>query len=46
MYYVIQVASGMEERAEEQINVVVDRRLYDRCFHPMRHMNKKLRGEW
>ena len=46
MYYVIQVASGMEERAEEQINVVVDRRLYDRCFHPMRHMKKKLRGEW
>lgn len=45
MYYVIQVASGMEERAEEQINVVVDRRLYDRCFHPMRHMKKKLRGE-
>ena len=45
MYYVIQVASGMEERAEEQINVVVDRKLYDRCFHPMRHMKKKLRGE-
>lgn len=46
MYYVIQVASGMEERAEEQIKVVVNQRLYERCFHPMRHMKKKLRGEW
>lgn len=46
MYYVLQVAAGTESRVEEQIRVMVERRLYDRCFHPMRHMRKKFRGEW
>ncbi len=46
MYYVIQVATGMEEQAEKQIGVIVGEGLYDRCFHPMRRMRKKFRGEW
>lgn len=46
MYYVIQVAAGMEDKAENQIGIVVGDRLYDRCFHPMRRMKKKFRGEW
>ncbi len=46
MYYVIQVASGTEDRVEEQIGVMVEKGIYDRCFHPMRHMKKKFRGEW
>lgn len=46
MYYVMQVASGMEEKVEEQIALVIERELYDRCFHPVRHVKKKIRGEW
>lgn len=46
MYYVIQVASGMEDRVEEQIGVLIERELYGRCFHPIRHVKKKIRGEW
>lgn len=46
MYYVLQVASGTESRVEEQIQAVVENNLYERCFHPMRRMKKKIRGEW
>lgn len=46
MYYVLQVAAGTEDRVEEQIHMMVKKGLYDRCFHPMRHMKKKIRGEW
>lgn len=46
MYYVIQVAAGMEEKVEKQIRSVVGEELYSRCFHPMRCIKKKFRGEW
>ena len=46
MYYVIQVAAGTEDRVEEQVKVMVDDGLYHSCFHPMRRMKKKFRGEW
>ena len=46
MYYVIQVASGMEDRVEEQIGIIVEKGLYDEGFHPIRRVKKKIRGEW
>ena len=46
MYYVIQVASGMEDKVEEQIEIMVEKGLYHHCFHPIRHVKKKIRGEW
>ena len=46
LYYVLQVAAGTEDRVEEQIRVMVENGLYDSCFHPMRRMRKKFRGEW
>lgn len=46
MYYVIQVTSGMEDKVEEQIRILVEKELYGRCFHPIRHVKKKIRGEW
>lgn len=46
LYYVIQVVSGLEDRVEEQIKVMIEKELYDRCFHPIRHVKKKIRGEW
>lgn len=46
MYYVMQVTSGMEDKVEEQIKVVVEKELYHQCFHPIRHVKKKIRGEW
>ncbi len=46
MYYVIQVAPGMEERTEELIRGRVNRMVYDRCFHPIRHIRKKFQGQW
>lgn len=46
MYYVIQVTSGMESKIEEQIAVLIEKELYGRCFHPVRHVRKKFRGEW
>ena len=46
MYYVLQVATGTEDRVEEQVRVMVENGLYDSCFHPMRRMKKKFRGEW
>ena len=46
MYYVIQVAPGTEDKVEEQIQAMVGKEMYGRCFHPMRHMRKKFRGKW
>ena len=46
MYYVIQVATGTEDKVEQQIRVMVENALYDSCFHPMRRVKKKFRGEW
>ena len=46
MYYVIQVTSGMESKIEERIAVLIEKELYGRCFHPIRHVRKKIRGEW
>ena len=46
LYYVIQVDKGMENKAENQIGIIVDEGLYGHCFHPMRRMKKKFRGEW
>lgn len=46
LYYVMQVVTGTEDRVEEQVRVIVGNGLYDSCFHPMRRMKKKFRGEW
>jgi transcriptional antiterminator NusG len=46
LYYVIQVAPGMEERTEILIQKRVGNELYDCCFHPIRHVRKKFHGEW
>ena len=46
MHYVLQVTTGMEDKVEEQVRVVVGNTLYDACFHPMRCVKKKFRGEW
>ena len=46
MYYVIQVAPGMEDRTEALIRGRVNRKVYDHCFHPIRHIRKKFQGQW
>ena len=46
MHYVLQVTTGTEDKVEEQVRVVVGDTLYDSCFHPMRRVKKKFRGEW
>lgn len=46
MYYVIQVAPGKETDAELYITERVAEELYSSCFHPVRHVKKKFRGEW
>ena len=46
LYYVIQVATGTEDKVEEQVKTIVENGLYDFCFHPMRRVKKKYRGEW
>ena len=46
MYYVIFTGTGQEERAEELIKKLVPGDLFTRCFHPVRHMKKKIRGQW
>ena len=46
MYYVLQVAPGTEERTEKLIRGQVGSSAYGRCFHPIRHVRKKFRGEW
>lgn len=45
-YYVIQVAPGAEARTEELVRARVNAARYSRCFHPLRHIRKKFRGEW
>ena len=46
MYYVLQVAPGMEERTELLIKGRIGDGVYNRCFHPIRHIRKKYQGEW
>ncbi len=46
MYYVLQVASGMEDKTEAYITSVLSDAHYDRCFHLTRHMKKKFHGRW
>lgn len=46
LYYVVQVAPGSEARTEALIQAKMDSSLYGRCFHPLRHVRKKFRGEW
>ena len=36
----------MEDKAEEQIRAMIEKGVYNRCFHPIRHVKKKIRGEW
>ena len=45
-YYVIQVEPGAESRTEALIEARVNAGLYRHCFHPLRHVRKKFRGEW
>lgn len=46
MYYVLQVASGMEDKTEAYITSVLSDVYYDRCFHLTRHIKKKFHGRW
>jgi transcriptional antiterminator NusG len=46
LYYVLQIAPGMEVRTEILIRGLLGNDLCQRCFHPMRHVRKKFRGEW
>lgn len=46
MFYVLQVAPGTEDRTEAFIRGRVERGVYGRCFHLLRHVRKKFRGEW
>ena len=46
MYYVIYVGAGKEALAENYIKSRIPEELYGRCFHPIRHLRKKIRGEW
>lgn len=46
LYYVMQVVTGTEDKVEEQIKIMIGNELYESCFHPMRRMKKKFRGEW
>lgn len=46
MFYVIQIEPGTETLTEELIAGIVPEELYSACFHPMRHMRKKIRGNW
>ena len=36
----------MEDKAEEQIRAMIEKGVYNHCFHPIRHVKKKIRGEW
>ena len=46
MYYVLQVAPGMETKTETHISSILSEELYGECFHPTRHMRKKFHGIW
>lgn len=45
MYYVLFVGAGKESQAESFIKAFVPDGIYSDCFHPLRHMQKKIRGE-
>lgn len=46
MYYVFYTGAGKEDRAEAFIRKRVCSGLCSSCFHPVRRMRKKIRGEW
>lgn len=46
MYYVIFVGAGREKIIETLIRRTAPKELYGACFHPVRHMKKKIKGEW
>ena len=45
MYYVFFVGTGNESRVESFIRTFVPEELYTDCFHPVRHLRKKICGE-
>ena len=45
MYYVFFVGTGKESQIESFIRTFVPEELYTDCFHPVRHLRKKIRGE-
>ena len=45
MYYVFFVGTGKESQIESFIRTFVPEELYTDCFHPLRHLRKKIRGE-
>lgn len=45
MYYVFFVGTEKESQIESFIRSFVPEELYTDCFHPVRHMRKKIRGE-
>lgn len=46
MYYVVFVGTGNEERMEQLIRKTISDKFFCRCFHPTKHMKKKIHGEW
>lgn len=46
MYYVLQVAPGKEADTEAYIMKRIADKLFSSCFHPVRCVRKKFRGEW
>ncbi len=46
MYYVIFVGSGNETKIEQIIRRVTADGLCRECFHPVRHLKKKIQGAW
>ena len=45
MYYVFFVGTEKESQIESFIRTFVPEELYTDCFHPLRHLRKKIRGE-
>jgi len=45
MYYVFFVGTEKESQIESFIRTFVPEELYTDCFHPLRHLQKKIRGE-
>ncbi len=46
MYYVIFVGAGNESATEQLIRRVAAESICSECFHPVKHLKKKIRGEW
>ena len=46
MWYVIQTMTGKEQELVEEIQKLVPREAYDRCFYIRRQLLKRLGGEW